>query len=84
MPLVSGAAAGLEADFIQDLLHRDLATEGIEVHACHDLVQGFLLRLQASALSEVKNRTPHFAPHERRAADATSDTSRTGSFVSIR
>jgi hypothetical protein len=47
MPLVSGSAAGLEADFIQDLLHCDLAAEGVEVNACHVLVQGFLLRLQA-------------------------------------
>ena len=43
MPLVLRAAAGLEAELVQDLLHRDLAAEGVEVHACHDLVHGLLI-----------------------------------------
>ena len=47
MPLVPRATAGLEADFVQDLLHRDLVAEDVEVDASHDLVQGILLRLQA-------------------------------------
>ena len=47
MPLVSAATAGLEADFVQDLLHRDLVAEDVEVDTRHDLVQGLLLRRQA-------------------------------------
>ena len=47
VPLVPRATAGLEADLVQDLLHRDLVAEGVEVDTCHDLVQGLLLRLQA-------------------------------------
>ena len=51
MPLLSGTAAGLEAELAQDLLHRDLAAEGIEVYACHDLAHGLLIETTGSVRS---------------------------------